>query len=171
MAVIDHVARPFRVFVGSEAEVLWSDLEYHRSTFLWKCEGLDEQQLRLRSARPSTLSLLELIRHLTGAERHWFQETVAGRSLEPQYPSVPGGDWPDPDEPTPVSEIVHNYLVACEESRQVAAEHALDEVIFSDVFDTPVTFRFIAVHLIEEYARHCGHADLLREAIDGAVGE
>jgi hypothetical protein len=170
VAIIDDVARPEFRFTGNEAEILWSKLDFLRSTILKKCEGLGEQQLKLRSVMPSELSLLELLQHLTGAERHWFQECLAGMVLEPLYTTTPDGEI-EPLDPTTTEETVAQYLTACDDSRRISAAHSLEEVVFSVVYDQAVSSRFIAVHMIEEYARHCGHADLLRETIDGAVGE
>lgn len=81
MAVIKNVERPDYVYVGSETEVLQRMLDHYRATLLWKCEGLDEEELRQQSVKPSELSLFELLRHLTDAERYWFQVCVAGRDL------------------------------------------------------------------------------------------
>jgi hypothetical protein len=168
VSVIDRVERPRRVFVGGELEILLSDLDYHRSTLLWKCEGLTDEQLRRRAVPPSELSLLGLLRHLTGAERHWFQEVPLGIEVEPIYPDAGGGQWDDIL--TPAKEVVGHFQAACDESRRVAATRDLEEVLPSENFG-PVSFRFVLVHMVEEYGRHCGHADLLRESIDGAVGE
>jgi hypothetical protein len=170
MAAVHDVERRERQFTGAEGEVLWSMLDFHRSTLLWKCEGLDEEQLRRRSVTPSALSLLDLLSHLTGAERYWFQSCLLGRVLEPLYSTTADGDV-DPLDPTPTDEVVKRFLATCDDSRRITSDRSLDEVVYSEVFQCPVSLRGIAVHMIEEYARHCGHADLLREAIDGAVGE
>jgi uncharacterized damage-inducible protein DinB len=172
MAVINKVKRPEFSLTGDEAEILWSMLDYYRSTLLWKCEGLSEDQLRRRSVPPSELSLLDLLRHLAGAERHWFQRVLLGRNLEPLYSTTANGEI-DPRDPTPAEEVVQRFLTACKESRSISSVHSLDEVVPSarTGYGRPASLRFIAVHMIEEYARHCGHADLLRETIDGAVGD
>jgi len=170
MPLIVGVERSERLFQGDEPEVLWSMLDRLRSTFLLKCEGLDEEELGRRSVTPSELSLFDLLRHLTGAERYWFQQCLLGSVLEPLYMTTPDGEI-DPLDPTTAEDVVKRFLTACDESRRIAAVHSLEEVVPSEVYGRPVSFRFIAVHMIEEYARHCGHADLLRESIDGAVGE
>ncbi len=170
MAAITDVQRPANLYIGDEREILANMLERQRATLLWKCEGLDEDQLRRRSVTPSELSLFELLRHLTGAECYWFQVCLDGRDLEPLYITTPDGEIDDSD-PTPPAGVVQNFLTACEESRQVAAAHAFDEVVSSGVAGCPVSARYVGWHMVEEYARHCGHADLLRESIDGAVGE
>jgi uncharacterized damage-inducible protein DinB len=172
MAVIDNVQRPEFSLTGDEAEILWSMLDYYRSTLLWKCEGLAEDQLRRQSVPPSELSLLDLLRHLAGAERHWFQRVLLGRDLEPLYATTPDGQV-DPLDPTPAEEVAQRFRTACDESRSISSVHALDEIVPSvrTGYGRPASLRFIAVHMIGEYARHCGHADLLRETIDGAVGD
>jgi uncharacterized damage-inducible protein DinB len=161
MAAIKDVERPDYVYVGTETEVLQRMLDHYRATLLWKCDGLDDEELRQQSVKPSELSLFELLRHLTDAERYWFQVCVAGRELTGGF---------EPGE-APAAAVLAHHLEACEESRQITGTHALDQVTFSAVYGQPVSLRFVLVHLIGEYARHCGHADLLREAIDGATGE
>jgi hypothetical protein len=168
VAAVERVVRPQRVFIGTESELLWSDLDYHRATLLWKCEGLDDAQLRSRAVPASSLTLLDLLRHAAGAERHWFQSVPGLPVVEPHYQWV--GGWYDPADPTPPADVVADFSLACDESRRVVASLGLDEVFDSPEFGR-VTFRFIAIHMIEEYGRHCGHADLIRESIDGAVGE
>jgi hypothetical protein len=170
MEAITDVKRPEGLYIGDEREILANMLDRQRATLLWKCEGLDEGQLRRRSVAPSELSLFDLLLHLTGAERYWFQRCLDGRDLEPLYITTPEGEI-DESDPTPLAGIVQNFLTACEESRRVAAAHAFDEVAYSGVVGCPVSARYVGWHLVEEYARHCGHADLLRESIDGAVGE
>lgn len=161
MAVIKDVQRPDYVYVGSETEVLQRMLDHYRATMLWKCEGLDEDQLRRRSVTPSELSLFELLRHLTDAEVYWFQVCVDGRELARGF--EPGS--------APAGDVLTHYLEACAESRKITAAHPLDHVTFTPVYRRTVSHRFVLVHLVGEYARHCGHADLLRESLDGATGE
>jgi uncharacterized damage-inducible protein DinB len=170
MAVVNDVRRPEYHFIGTETEILWSKLDFLRSTLLWKCEGLDEDQLNRRSVSPSELSLLDLMSHLTGAEHYWFQTCLSGNIPEPSTTSALDSKT-DPSDPMSPKEVLDRFLAACAESRRIVAEHSLEEVVPSVVFGCSVNLRFIAVHMIEEYARHCGHADLLRETIDGAVGE
>jgi Protein of unknown function (DUF664) len=161
MAVIKDVQRPDYVYVGGEAEVLQRMLDHYRATLLWKCEGLDEEQLRRRSVTPSELSLFELLRHLTDAEVYWFQVCVAGRELARGFePSA-----------APAGDVLSHYLEACAESRKITESYPLDHATFTVVYGQEVSLRFVLAHLIGEYARHCGHADLLRESIDGATGE
>jgi len=161
MAAIKDVERPDYVYIGSETEVLRRMLDHYRATLLWKCEGLDDDELRHRSVFPSELTLFELLRHLTGAEIYWFQHCVDARSFPPDF----GNDA------APVEDVLENYLAACDESRLITAAHSLEHVVLSEVYGQAVSHRFILAHMIGEYARHCGHADLLRESIDGATGE
>ena len=174
--VVKAVVRPERVVSGSWMDVIASNLDYHRATFLWKCEGLSDAQLRQRPLPSSTLTLLGLMRHLQGVERAWFQRTLAGTTanFSPYltYVTADGDEWFDESDPTPAGDVYQDYLTACEESRQVFAKVTTDpaRIVPNGEFgDTDV--RFILEHVIEEYARHIGHADLLREALDGATGE
>jgi hypothetical protein len=174
--VISGIVRPERTLSGSWHEVIASNLDHHRATFLWKCEGLTEAQLRQRPLRTTALTLLGLMRHLQGVERAWFQRTLAGTTPHffPYATCVTpdGGEWYDESDPTPAEEVYEDYLTACEESRQVFADVTGDLariVPNREYGETDV--RFILQHVVEEYARHVGHADLLREAIDGATGE
>jgi hypothetical protein len=173
MAIIDEVARPERVTLGTEAELLYADLDYHRRLFLWKCSGLTDEQLRLQSVPPSTLSLLDLMRHLAGMERAWFVRNLQGvpEYTGRHYPLTDDGEWFAPGDTSTALEVLEDYEAATAETDAVFFAHSFDEVVASDTFGPTVTYRFIVVHAIEEYARHAGHADLLRECIDGATGE
>lgn len=175
-AVVKAVVRPERVVSGPWMDVIASNLDYHRATFLWKCEGLSDAQLRQRPLPSSTLTLLGLMRHLQGVERAWFQRTLAGTTPHffpyLTYVTADGEEWFDESDPTPAGDVYEDYLTACEESRQVFGKATTDpaRIVPNQEFgDTDV--RFILEHVIEEYARHIGHADLLREALDGATGE
>lgn len=134
--------------VGSELTILRSWLDFHRQTLRWKVGGLTPQQAATASVDPSGLSLLGLVRHLTDCERWWFRVVGGGRSdLEELFP---------------------------EEGEDLL--HATAEGAFADLarFEEEVaaaSMRWVLVHMVEEYARHNGHADLLRERIDGATGD
>jgi len=174
--VIEKIVRPERKLSGSWLEVIASNLDYHRATFLWKCEGLSEAQLRQRPVPSSELTLLGLMRRMQGVERYWFQQRLADTTPHffpyRTYVTADGGEWLDEADPTPAKDVYADYVAACEESREVFAKVTEDlaRMVPSPEFgDTDV--RFVLVHVIEEYARHVGHADLLREAIDGATGE
>jgi uncharacterized damage-inducible protein DinB len=162
------------VELTDERSTLLEYLRAYRTTLQMKCEGLDADQLARRSVPPSTMSLLGLVRHMAEVERFWFRRVMAGLDAPKLYSSEaePDGDWagarPDP-------------------ASVDAAWRALqEEVAFADelVAGTPdlgrpgrmpdgrtLQLRELLVHMIEEYARHCGHADLLRERIDGRVGQ
>jgi len=150
-------------------------LSNYRLTIGLKCEGLDADQLAARSVPPSALSLLGLVRHLAQMEHHWFQRVLQGRADEPQLYKVK--DDRDRDftgasaDPAVVSEAFATWksvIANAEEWLDALAETDLGrEVPFGD---GTVSVRDTLVHVIEEYARHAGHADLLRECIDGRTG-
>ena len=161
-------------FTGDERTLLVAWLDYHRATLLTKCSGLRAEQLVLRSCPPSTLSLLGLVRHLADAERDWFRRNLDAKDRG-QVPrlhsdaSDPDGDF-DRTDPARAAEDLATYLAETQASDGIAARYRLDDT--GTMRDgNPVSLRWIYQHLIEEYARHNGHADLLRQAIDGAVGE
>jgi uncharacterized damage-inducible protein DinB len=162
--------------VGSEADQLNQYLEYQRETVLAKTEGLDAVQLGYQHA-PSSLTLAGLLYHLALVEESWLEARFLGLPDREPWAGVnweADRDWEfhaavelEPDE------LRQRYRDACERSREVVAAAAnLDQqskVTFSD--GRHFSLRWVLLHLIEETARHAGHADLLREAIDGSVGE
>ncbi|MDQ6673565.1 MAG: DinB family protein [Chloroflexota bacterium] len=149
-------------------------LDYHRATLLMKCAGLSEAQLKLRSAEPSTLSLLGLVRHMTEVERSWFRRTLASEDAPPLYYTRErqDDDFDAVDDADPAA-MFAAFAAEVERCRANAAGAALDTVVANTSTDGRGDFsvRWIYVHMIEEYARHNGHADLLRERIDGARGD
>jgi len=157
--------------ISGERTALEEWLEFHRATLLLKCDGLDADALRRRSCAPSTLSLLGLVRHMTEVERGWFLRGIAQRTdVPPIYFSDenPDGDFDDVDS-ADVEEAFAAYRQVCEEARAVAAGAGLDDTYASRDGRT-FSVRWTYLHMIEEYARHNGHADLLRERIDGVTG-
>jgi hypothetical protein len=152
-----------------ERTTLDAYLDYHRATLLWKCEGLTDGQLRQRAVPPSTLSLLGLVRHLTQIERGWFREDAAN----PMPDIYSTDDRPDADfddvEQADVPANLAAYRKEVEACRAAVAGLPLDHLIKGRTRE--YSLRWIYLHMIEEYARHNGHADLLRQAIDGATGE
>jgi uncharacterized damage-inducible protein DinB len=161
--------RPEPPYLGSETETLAGFLDFHRATLLWKLEGLDDEQLR-RPMVPSGTSLLGMVKHLAYVERWWFQQVWAG--LEPTYPWTdedPDADWRvEPTDTT--AEILALYRGECARSRELAAAAPdLEQVARHPRRE--LSRRWILVHMIEETARHNGQADILREQLDGAVGE
>ncbi|HYN75969.1 MAG TPA: DinB family protein [Candidatus Limnocylindria bacterium] len=161
-------------FVGAdERTMLTAWLDFHRATLAMKCVGLDDDQLRLRAVPPSTLSLLGLVRHMTEVERHWFQRVLRGADTPPLYWSDTNedGDFDDVDG-ADVAEDVTRFLGAIGAAR--VAEGQAETLEVEGVWgrrEQSVSLRWILVHMIEEYARHNGHADLIRQAIDGSTGD
>ena len=153
-------------FTGGEKESLHVSLDRHRDVVLWKLEGLDDQQLR-RSMTPSGTNLLGLVKHLAAVEYGWFCETF-GRETEP----LPFDENdPDADLRVEPGETTADIVAFYGRSR-VAADRVIDESEVDDLgtawFGDPVSMRWVLVHMIEETARHAGHADILRESLDGA---
>jgi uncharacterized damage-inducible protein DinB len=159
---------PFR---DPERPALEAWLEYHRATLLMKCAGLLAEQLATRSVPPSTLSLLGLVRHMTEVERSWFRRRLERENVPPLYydDANPDGDFDDVD-PARADDDLAAFQAELDAARAAAARHGLDDVGLSREGEE-VDLRWIYLHMIEEYARHNGHADLLRERIDGATGD
>ena len=157
--------------VAQEREMLDAWLDFHRATLAVKCEGLTDDQLRARAVPPSSLSLLGLVRHMGEVERSWFRRVLGGEQAPPRYYSDenPDGDFDDVAG-AGVAEAFGYWRDECAHARErVAAAPSLD-VTGTGRDGERYSLRWIMVHMIEEYARHNGHADLLRERIDGTVG-
>ena len=154
---------------AGERETLAAFLDWQRETLLLKCSGLDAAALATRSVPPSDLSLLGLLRHLADAERHWFRRVLAREPVRDAFEqSAWAGSVADPDV---VAQARATWRAEADYARRfVAAAPSLDVTGEEPEYGT-VSLRWVLVHMIEEYARHNGHADLLRERIDGAVGE
>lgn len=152
---------------ADERAALDDRLEFQRSTLLLKCGGLTPEQLALQSVPPSSLSLLGLVRHLSAVEA-WFHSYDGRPDHHFFWDYVPdsGGSWDDLDV-TRADEDLASYQASVDRSRAAVAGRSLDEACPGEDY----TLRWIYLHMIEEYARHSGHADLLRECIDGATGE
>jgi len=167
------VTRTDPPLIANERPMLEAWLEYHRSTLAMKCDGLSAEQLRQRAVLPSTLSLLGLVRHMAEVERSWFQRALIGEDAPPIYYSDadPDGDFDNVDDADP-EEAFATWRAECHRAREVAAGvPSLDTPAAREAHGRRVSLRWIFVHMIEEYARHNGHADLLRERIDGSVGD
>jgi uncharacterized damage-inducible protein DinB len=148
--------------------MLQAFLDWHRATLLYKCAGLTGEQLAERTVPPSGLSLLGLVRHMTKVERIWFRQRFAGEPVHSPFGEDNAADF----ERTDPARAAADYARLTEEFKHVdaaVANASLDDTIDHDGETT--SLRLIYLHLIEEYARHVGHADLLREQIDGATGE
>ena len=157
---------------SGERELLTTFLDWHRATLAVKCEGLDDEQLRRQSMPPSTLSLLGLVRHMAEVERFWFRQVLAGEELGRVYSR--DGDFQAAyrAEGADVAEAFGNWQREVGLARQAEAAAASLEVTgYQHKWGEHVSLRWILVHMIEEYARHNGHADFLREGIDGVTGE
>jgi hypothetical protein len=156
---------------AGERAMLDAWLEFHRATLLGKCAGLTGAQLVVRAVEPSTLNLLGLVRHLADVERWWFRVNFAGQDLPMRYSS---DDDPEADFEGGTAEGAEAdfaaYAEECALARAAAAGHDLDET-FSNRRRGTLSLRWVYLHMIEEYARHNGHADLLRERLDGATGD
>ena len=156
---------------GGERELLDAWLDFHRDTLLRKCDGLSAEQLRTRSCEPSTLTLLGLVRHMAEVEG-WFNDDVSDGPVEPIYYSKdnPDGDFDDVAA-ADVEADVATFRRMVQRSRAMAAQTPDLDAVLARRHGKDTTLRWIYLHMIEEYARHNGHADLLRERIDGATGD
>jgi hypothetical protein len=155
---------------GDERTMLDRFLDFHRATLRWKCAGLTDEQLRRRAVEPSGLSLLGLVRHLTDVEVSWFVNDFAGIAVKPLYwHDDVDTDFSDVDE-ADVEAAFRAYEEGIARVKATVAGRSLGEE-FTDQRGITYTLRWVYLHMLEEYARHNGHADLLRERIDGATGE
>ncbi|MFE2600478.1 DinB family protein [Streptomyces sp. NPDC059396] len=175
MTTTERAERTEPSTVAGEREMLEGWLEYHRETLAVKCAGLDDARLRETSVPPSDLNLLGLVRHMAEVERGWFRNTLADEKAGPIYytDADQDGDFhPGPDDTW--DEAYATWQAEIARARELAAPHALDDFGAGRRTRTtgePYNLRWIYTHMIEEYARHNGHADLLRERIDGATGD
>jgi hypothetical protein len=157
---------------GDERTMLDGWLDYHRETLQLKCAGLTPQQLVLRSVEPSTLSLLGLVRHLAEVERWWFRQCFAGMELRDLFctEATPDGDFDDAVAAGAEADLA-TLTAEIDLARKAAVGHSLDETFQHPHRPIEVSLRWVYTHMIEEYARHNGHADIIRERIDGVTGE
>jgi hypothetical protein len=154
---------------GSELQVLTGLLDFLRATVINKVAGLTDEQAFSRPAPPSELTPAGVVKHLSGVERFWFSIDFAGADLPFPWPEDdPHGCFPLAAEDT-LSSIVAAYVAECERSRSAIDGHSLDDKARGEGMS--FNLRYALAHMVEETARHCGHLDLLRERIDGAVGE
>ncbi|MFI6845015.1 DinB family protein [Kitasatospora sp. NBC_00085] len=164
----ERIAPPL---TGDEREMLRAFLDYHRATLAMKCDGLTDDQLRLQSSPPSTLSLLGLVRHMAEVERTWFRRVINKEEIpfvwspERDYQAAYDARGADRTEAFAV------WQEEVEHARRIEREaESLDVTGYMPKWEADVSLRLVMLHLIHEYARHNGHADFLRESIDGEVG-
>ncbi|MFE9442837.1 DinB family protein [Streptomyces sp. NPDC006602] len=167
--------RPIPPAHADERAMLEAWLDFHRATLALKCSGLKDDQLRLASVAPSSMTLLGLVQHMAEVERNWFQRVFTGQDVCPVFgESNADGFALHPDRGLDEATAVWQTEVA--RGRELIAAASLDdsgrlsEQEAGHVGDHGVSLRWIMVHMIEEYARHNGHADLIRERIDGVAG-
>ena len=179
MPDVDEHGRPEPPIAADETATLLGFLDYQRATLAWKCSGLDAAGLSA-TVGPSTMTLGGLLKHLAYVENHWFSRWLHGRSPQPPWDTVdwkadPDWEWHSAAEDTP-EQLFALWQDAVARSRSLVAEALADEGLdglarraWND--GRALSLRWILVHMIEEYARHNGHADLLRESVDGLTGE
>jgi uncharacterized damage-inducible protein DinB len=178
VAVIGDLNDPRRLdppTVGGERELLEAWLDFHRMTLVLKCEGLDGAGRTTRPVATSKLSLHGLLRHMAEVERHWFVRVLTRVPDTPPIYLDPAAEEPDllpsgglPDDDATWREDRRRFEEACAESRRIAAGYDLEAI--GSRRGEPYSLRWIYLHMIEEYARHNGHADILRELVDGETG-
>ena len=161
-------ARTEPPFELGEREMLEAWLEYHRATLAWKCEGLSDAQLRERAVPPSPISLLGLVRHMADVERNWFRRVLGGEAAPGLFWTPENHDGDFEVDAAAVGTGFGAWKSEVERAREIAAPLGLDDVGMRR--GERVSLRWVCLHMIEECARHIGHADFLREQIDGATG-
>jgi hypothetical protein len=169
------VTTEFRVdppTAADERALLQGFLDFHRGTLLWKVSGLTGEQLVQRAVDPSSLSLIGLVRHLSEVEKYWFHRALAGHPSAPKFWTAehPDGDF-DLTDPRQAEQDLEDYRQIVRTSDDLAGRFALDDTFVRPGDKNPYSVRYLYIHLVEEYARHNGHADLLRERLDGRTGE
>ena len=164
------IPRPDPPGTLAEREMALAYLDYHRQTLARKIDGLTGEQAISRSTI-SGLTLLGLVRHLTEVERGWIAEDFLGQDLPPLYsrPGAPDADFTELEAYRLQADLAA-WRAECARTDEVVRAHSLDELVQHERMGE-ISLRWILWHLFEEYARHNGHADIIREAIDGEVGE
>jgi uncharacterized damage-inducible protein DinB len=155
-------------YVADERTTVDGWLDYHRETLLWKCDGLSDEQLRTVTFPPSRLSLLGLVRHMTDVERGWLLPFL-GLEGGPLYGTEEDRDGEFDLSSADAARDLARFRSETDAFREALRGHPLDEVEVGERRN--LSLRWILTHLVEEYARHNGHADLIRETIDGSTGD
>ncbi|MBF9070391.1 DinB family protein [Streptacidiphilus fuscans] len=166
------IERRFPPLNADERTTLESWLDFHRATLAVKCGGLDDKQAAVASVPPSGFTLTGLVQHMAEVERNWFRRVFAGEQAPPIYdphadPSGPDGGF-ELAEGATLADALATWQAEIAHARALCADRALTDS--GRFMEQDVNLRWVYVHMIEEYARHNGHADLLRERIDGATG-
>jgi uncharacterized damage-inducible protein DinB len=179
MTNVDDQGRPEPPLAADETGTLLGFLDYQRATLAWKCAGLDAAGLRA-TVGASTMTLGGLLKHMAYVESDWFSRSLHGRDRQPPWDAVdwkadPDWEWHSAAEDSP-EQLLALWLDAVARSRVLVSEALSDSGLEQLAKRTwpdgsAPSLRWIVVHMIEEYARHNGHADLLRESVDGATGE
>ncbi|MFW0783630.1 DinB family protein [Gordonia sp. CPCC 206044] len=169
MSTID---RPMPPLNADERTTLEGWLDFHRATLAVKCDGLDDAQAATASAPPSGFTLTGLVQHMAEVERNWFRRVLTGERVAPIYDPQADPDGPDGGfavaEGATLRDALTTWQAEITRSRELCAARSLTDT--GSIRGQAVSLRWIYVHMIEEYARHNGHADLLRERIDGMTG-
>jgi hypothetical protein len=169
VSTIERSIPPLNV---DERTTLESWLDFHRATLARKCEGLTDERAAVASVPPSGLTLTGLVQHMAEVERNWFRRVLAAEQAPPIYD--PQADPRGPDggfelaEGAALGDALATWRAEVARAREHCAGRALTDT--GRFMDQDVNLRWIYVHMIEEYARHNGHADLLRERVDGTTG-
>jgi uncharacterized damage-inducible protein DinB len=169
---VSTIERPMPPLNADERTTLESWLDFHRATLARKCEGLDDEQAAAASAPPSGLTLTGLVQHMAEVERNWFRRVLAAEQAPPIYDPQADPDGPDGGFDLAGDSTLRDALAAWRAEIDRAREHCAGRALADTgrFMDQDVSLRWIYVHMIEGYARHNGHADLLRERIDGTTG-
>jgi uncharacterized damage-inducible protein DinB len=170
----DEDPRDTGVELVDERSTLLAYLRSYRLTLRMKCADLDASQMASRSVPPSTMSLLGLIRHMADVERHWFRTAMAGEDASPLFWSDddPEGGWDGAiGDPIVVAQAWAAWDSEVDSADRFVANASNLDMVGRQPGGGAIRLREVLVHMIEEYARHCGHADLIRERIDGRVGQ
>ncbi|GLZ05731.1 hypothetical protein Acsp03_31970 [Actinomadura sp. NBRC 104412] len=168
---VERSLRFLEVPTGDERALADAWLDHHRQTLLWKCGGLTAEQLKLRAVEPSELTLLGLVRHMAEVERDWFRTRFAGEQVPYLYVTDEDLNAEFDVEDADAEADLATYTAEIEVIRGLVADRALDEVYVDPRREHEMSLRWVYASMIQEYARHNGHADLLRERIDGRTGQ